>query len=289
MRLKRAIIKHTDQIHNWQGGGHTLSWGLMHFLRAKSHSRHLAQPWLHCGGWRSWQGIGRGTARTLWGRGEEWWGREGNWGLCLAGPIPPATSPLSSHPSPPVAPPLTPHPSSSTSPGGLLHYGSLTHRRDDPGNLIMHTTKVCPPTATTTRTTAAATLNLTASRPPLMHLHTEDRPNKVINQRPIFKWFAGRLKPLHTLPRVNSPTCRGADTHSHQWTQALRPPDTLDINIYPAPLHCRRMNYPNISIYICLYLICLRQTNCLGYKAWLSWHPKVTAHTERGGQFEYCT
>lgn len=45
---------------------------------------------------------------------------------------------------------------------------------------------------------------------PTMHLHTEDRPNKVINQGPIFKWFAGRLKPLHTLPQVNSPTCRGA-------------------------------------------------------------------------------
>lgn len=153
----------------------------------------------------------------------------------------------------------------------------------------MHTTKVCPPTTTTTRTTAAATLNPTASRPPLMHLHTEDRPNKVINQRPIFKWFAGRLKPLHALPQVNSPTCCGARYPFSSADTGTVSTGHLDINIYPASLHCRGTNYLNISIYICLYLICLRQTNCLGYKAGLSWHPKVTAHTERGGQFEYCT
>lgn len=103
-------------------------------------------------------------------------------------------------------PPQVPPPSFFPSPGGFLHYGSLTHRRDDPGNLIMHTTKVCPPTTTTTRTTAATNLNPTPSRPPLKHLHTEDRPNKVINQRPIFKWFAWRLKPLHAPARVNSTT-----------------------------------------------------------------------------------
>ena len=119
----------------------------------------------------------------------------------------PCNLPLSSHITPPPLPSTF-----APSPGGFLHYGSLTHRRDDPGNLIMHTTKVCPPTttATATRPTATATLNPASSRPPLMHLHTEDRPNKVINQRPIFKWFAGRLKPLHTLPQVNSPTCCGA-------------------------------------------------------------------------------
>lgn len=125
--------------------------------------------------------------------------------------------------------------------------------------------------------------------PPLMHLHTEDRPNKVINQRPIFKWFSGRLKPLHTLPQVNSPTCSGAracEPFSSAVTGTMSTGHP-DINIYPAPLHCRGTNYLNISIYICLYLICLRQTNCLGYKAVLSWHPKVTAHTERRGQFEY--
>lgn len=153
----------------------------------------------------------------------------------------------------------------------------------------MHTTKVCPPTATTTRTTAAATLNPTASRPPLMHLHTEDRPNKVINQQPIFKWFAGRLKPLHTLPRVNSPTCCGARYPFSSADTGTASTGHLDINIYPASLHCRGTNYLNISICTCLYLICLRQTNCPAYKAGLSWHPKVTAHTERGGQFEYCT
>lgn len=122
------------------------------------------------------------------------------------GPFPLQPPPKLTHHPPPSPLPSTFAPS----PGGFLHYGSLTHRRDDPGNLIMHTTKVCPPTATATRTTATATLNPTSSRPPLMHLHTEDRPNKVINQRPIFKWFAGRLKPLHTLPQVNSPTCCGA-------------------------------------------------------------------------------
>ena len=100
----------------------------------------------------------------------------------------------------------------------------------------MHTTKVCPPLPPPPpRITAAATLNPAASRPPLMHLHTEDRPNKVINQRPIFKWFAGRLKPLHTPPRVNSPTCCGA---RYPFSSA----DTAttghrDINIY-IPLHC---------------------------------------------------
>lgn len=103
----------------------------------------------------------------------------------------PATFPLALLPRPDA---LHPHPSSSTSPGGLLQNGSLTHQRDDPGNLIMHTTKVCPPLTTNDRTTAAATLNPTARHPPLMHLHTEDRPNKVINQRPIFKWFAGEIE-----------------------------------------------------------------------------------------------
>lgn len=147
--------------------------------------------------------------------------------------------------------------------------------------------KCAPPLATTTRTTAASTLNPTAGRPPLMHLHTEDRPNKVINQRPIFKWFAGRLKPLHTLPQVNSPTCSGARYPFSSAVTGTMSTGHPDINIYPAPLHCRGTNYLNISIYICLYLICLRQTNCLGYKAVLSWHPKVTPHTERGGQFEY--
>lgn len=44
---------------------------------------------------------------------------------------------------------------------------------------------------------------------------------------------------------------------------------TPDINIYPASLHCRGMNYLSILIYICLYLICPRQTSCLGYKAGL--------------------
>lgn len=139
-----------------------------------------------------------------------------------------------------------------------------------------------PPLATTTRTTAASTLNPTAGHPPLMYLHTEDRPNKVINQRPIFKWFAGRLKPLHTLPQVNSPTCSGARYPFSSAVTGTVSTGHPDINIYPAPLHCRGTNYLNISIYICLYLICLRQTNCLGYKAVLSWYPKVTAHTERG-------
>lgn len=144
-----------------------------------------------------------------------------------------------------------------------------------------------PPT--TLRTTTVATLNPTASQPPLVHLHTEDRPNKVINQWPIFKWFAGRLKPLHTLPRVNSPTCCGARYPFSSADTGTASTGHLDINTYPASLHCRGTNYLNISIYICLYLICLRQTNCLGYKAGLSWHPKVTAHTEKGRSFEYST
>ena len=48
----------------------------------------------------------------------------------------------------------------------------------------------------------------------------------------------------------------------------------LDINIHPASLHCQGMNYLNISIYICLYLLCLRQTNCVGYKAGLFMAPE---------------
>lgn len=39
---------------------------------------------------------------------------------------------------------------------------------------------------------------------------------------------------------------------------------TLRYKYIPAPPHCRGTNYLNISIYICLYLTCLRQTNCLG-------------------------
>lgn len=113
-----------------------------------------------------------------------------------------------------------------------------------------------------------------APPPPPAHLHTEDRPNKVINQGPIFKWFAGRLKPLHALPQVNSPTCRGARYPFSSADTGTVSTGHPDINIYPASSHCRGTNYLYISIYICLYLICLGQTNCLGYKAGLSWHPE---------------
>lgn len=164
----------------------------------------------------------------------------------------------------------------------------------------MHTTKVCPPNPPhapppppppplAAEPPLPPPSTPTAGCPPPVHLHTEDRPNKVINQRPIFKWFAGRLKPLHALPQVNSPACCRARYPFSSADTGTVSTGHLDINIYPASLHCRGTNYLYISIYICLYLICLGQTNCLGYKAGLSWHPKVTAHTERGGQFEYCT
>lgn len=94
MRLKRAIIKHTDQIHNWQGvWGGALSWRLMHFNWAKSHSRRLAQARLHGRGFWSWQGIGWEPASSLRRRGEEW-RLAGHLGILPTGDRFPAASPL---------------------------------------------------------------------------------------------------------------------------------------------------------------------------------------------------
>lgn len=212
-------------------------------------------------------------------------GIEGTWGLCLVGAHSPATSPLARRAA--LYPPthLLLHPLEACFTMGPWHIGGMTLGI----SLCIQPKRAPHPAATATRTTTAATLNPTASHPPLMHLHTEDRPNKVINQQPIFKWFAGRLKPLHTLPQVNSPTCCRARYPFSSADTGTASTGHLDINIYSGSLHCRGTNYLNISIYICLYLICLRQTNCLGYKAGLSWHPKVTADTERGGSFEYCS
>lgn len=230
----------------------------MHFHWAKSHSRHLAQARLHGRGRWGCQRIGWEPASSLGRRGEEWRLAE-HLGILPTGDRFPATSPL--------APPPTPAPvfsipwrlSSQRVPDTPEGWPWESH--------YAYNQSVCPPTTTTTTTTtAASTLSPTAGCPPLMHLHTEDRPNKVINQRPIFKWFAGRLKPLHTLPQVNSPTCSGARYPFSSAVTGTVSTGHPDINIYPAPLHCRGTNYLNISIYICLYLICLRQTNCLGYK-----------------------
>lgn len=212
MLLKRAIIKHTDHIHNWQRGAYIVMRTIALPL-SQEPSRHLPQLWLqsHCK-W-SWQRIGWGTARSLWKEGAKSGengsvrGQLGTFverGQFPCNPLPPPFE-LTSLPlqQPPPIFFYTPwRPASLRVPDTLEGWPWESHYAN---------TKVWTPTATS-RTTSATTLNLTTSRPPLMHLHTEDRPNKVINQRPIFKWFAGRLKPLRTPPQVNAPTCRGADT-----------------------------------------------------------------------------
>lgn len=76
--------------------------------------------------------------------------------------------------------------------------------------------------------------------------------------------------------RLRYPFSSADRRHCIHWTPAYK-------YIYQASLHCRGSYYLNISIYICLYLIRLRQTNRLGYKAALWWHPKVTAHTKKRG------
>lgn len=124
-----------------------------------------------------------------------------------------------------------------------------------------------------------------ASYPPLMHLHTEDRPNKVINQRPIVKWFAGRLKPLRAPPRVNSPTCCGARYPLSSADTGAAFAGHPDINIYPASLHCRGTNSLNISVYICLYLARLGgKLTAVVIRRGLSRHPEGhRSYRERGG------
>lgn len=104
----------------------------------------------------------------------------------------------------------------------------------------MHTTKVCappppPPPPLEPLLLPPSTLPLSphSPTPALMHLHTEDRPNKVINQRPIFKWFAGRLKPLHAPPPLNSPTCSGARYPFSSAVTGAVSTGHSDINIYP--------------------------------------------------------
>lgn len=246
MRLKRAIIKHTDQIHNWQEVGGALSWRLMQFYWAKSHSRHLVQARLHGRGRWGWQQIGWEPSSSL-GRQREEWRLAKHLGILPTGDRFPATSPL----APPAPVFSIPWRLSSQrvpdTPEGWPWESHYAYNQSVPPH------RPFPPaaaTATATRTTAASTLNLTAGCPPLMHLHTEDRPNKVINQRPIFKWFAGRLKPLHTLPQVNSPTCSGARYPFSSAVTGTVSTGHPDINIYLAPLHCWGTNYINVHMLI---------------------------------------
>lgn len=124
--------------------------------------------------------------------------------------------------------------------------------------------------------------------PPPVHLHTEDRPNKVINQRPIFKWFAGRLKPLHTLPRVNSAT--DSDTHSHQRTGGTASTGHLHINIY-IRLHCIAEG-ATTSIYQYTYAYisyALGKLTASVIRLRFGGTRRSLLILKRGGQFEYCT
>lgn len=77
----------------WGWGGSALSWRLMHFHGAKSHSKRLAQARLHGRGQWSWQGIGWEPASSLGRRGEEW-RLAGHLGILPTGDRFPAASPL---------------------------------------------------------------------------------------------------------------------------------------------------------------------------------------------------
>lgn len=158
MRLKRAIIKHTDQIHNWRGvGGGALSWRLMHFHWAKSHSRHLAQARLHGRGRWDWQRIGWDPASSLGRRGEEWRLAE-HLGILPTGDHFPATSPLAP-PAPVFAIPW--RLSSQRVPDTPEGWPWESHYAyNQSGCPSPH-----PPPATTTRTTAASTLSPTLVAP----------------------------------------------------------------------------------------------------------------------------
>lgn len=123
MRLKRAIIKHTDQIYNWQEGGGGGGGYIVMSANALPLSQKLQQTpraRLRWGGGRVWKGIFWGSVRSLvWGEVMVFVrvGGGGTLGLCLAGPIP-------------LQPPL--HPSSSTHPletcfsTGPWHTGGMT-------------------------------------------------------------------------------------------------------------------------------------------------------------------